>query len=468
MNLSAFFSFAALLVVGIVVVLVASSAVSSSPIPHELKLKSNNIPGCGGKGPNKYPIITAAPTLMRSCPNGKLFLGGDASLNQSFYILHVWGNATQQGTAYGTLLAKEIPESIQNMFEYVESMIMKSVPSLPAWIVDLVVTKGVPYLLDMTWNATLPWIPREYIDEIDAIAVGASGPNAAPADVAKLQRLLRGLSVFPEAIEAQCTIAAAYGKATPDNHLAHARLLDFGDAKIKDLPLVTVYHNDDAHINDELTYGWVGFVGVLTGAARVKATNTVFSLGEKVWDAGSIWTAGIFGEPWTMMTRDVLRRSSTISDSIRILATGQRTCRIWLGIGHQAHIDHSEFRIFSVDKDVFDVYTWRNFSEWPGHPTLPEVYYVNKDMQPSTNPCLGLLLKDLYGNITAELLATHVASYEQSGDIHAATFDDFAQLSFFSIMKKSFDKGSMPVNSYDRPWTKLDMAALWAEPAPSQ
>lgn len=414
------------------------------------------VDGCGGSQPNQYPVYDKAPMLIRQCKNGKLFIAGNANENQTFYVLHVWGTPAEQGRAYGTLLAREIAENYQNFFTYLEHMIEHAVKWLPAWLVDLVVQNGAPYLLELTYNATRRYTPDAYIEEIDAIAEAANFSKWA----------LRGLSQLPEAIEAQCTIIGAQGAATPDSQLAHARFLDFGSATIKNLPMLVIYHNNGA-IADEANFGWVGFTGMLTGAARVKGTNTMMSLGEKVWDAGNMWTAGIFGEAWTFVTRDMMRNSRSIGDVVRILSEAHRTCRIWLGVGHQASAQASQFRLFAVDQKVFDVYTGSNFSEWPAHPTLPNVTYVDKHMQPSNNPCLGNLLREGMGKLNAEYLATTVASFEQSGDIHAATFDDLNQIAYFSIMKKSFDTGAAPENAYDRQWTKLDMRALWAEQPPT-
>ena len=406
---------------------------------------------------NKYPVWAAPPTLKQTVPNGKLFEGGDPSTNSTFQVVHLWGTPAQQGTAYGTLLKAEVAANYANFIEYLESMASNAVHgAIPQWIVDIIVEKGAEYLLELTFNGTRVYTPQRYIDEVDAIAA-ASGFS---------QTKLRALSVFPEAIEAQCTVIGATGSATPNNGVAHARFLDFGNATIRNLPLVTVYHNNGDE-NDQMNFGWVGFTGMLTGAARVKADKSMLSLGEKVWDAGNPKTAGVNGEPWTWMTRDAMMETN-MAGVVRSLAEAKRTCRIWLGVGHQPSgtATTGSFDVFAVDKKEFNVFTWQNQSTFDGHPRIPGVAYVDKHMQPSHWPCLGNALKAGLGNITAEYLATTVAAVEQSGDIHAATWDDRAQVAYFSTMKKTWDTSNMPINSYDRPWTKLDARALFDEPSP--
>jgi len=410
---------------------------------------------CSGRK-NQFPVYTGAPVLKKTVPNGKLYEGGNPATNSTFLIAHLWGTPTEQGTAYGTLLKDQIAANYQNFLAYLEAMAEHAASFLPKWLVDLVVQNGAEWLLDLTFNATQPFTPQRYIDEVDAIAA-ASGYS---------QKLLRGLSTFPEAIEAQCTIILANGNATANGGVSHARFLDFGNATIRDLPLVVVYHNGPEE-NDQLNLGWVGFTGMLTGAARVKPGNSMMSLGEKVWDAGNMWTAGVYGEPWTWMTRDAMRQKN-MAGVLRTYAEGKRTCRIWIGVGHDT-ANGGETALMNMDAKEFNVFNWQNLtgSPWPGHPNIADVAYVDKHMQPSHNPCLGELLTAARGQLSAEYLATEVSGIEQSGDIHAATFDDRAQTVYFSTMKKTWDTGSMPINAYDRPWTKLDARALFDEAPPS-
>lgn len=63
--------------------------------------------GCGGQW-NTNPILTAAPRLLTSVPNGKLFQLD--AVSPPILVAHAWGSHYEMGLALGQMLAR--PASI--------------------------------------------------------------------------------------------------------------------------------------------------------------------------------------------------------------------------------------------------------------------------------------------------------------------------------------------------------------------
>lgn len=60
-------------------------------------------PGCGGQW-NTNPILSAAPHLLTSVPNGKLFQLD--SVTPPILVAHAWGSHYEMGLALGQMLAR--------------------------------------------------------------------------------------------------------------------------------------------------------------------------------------------------------------------------------------------------------------------------------------------------------------------------------------------------------------------------
>lgn len=402
---------------------------------------------CQGK-PSAYPVNTAPPVFVKSVTNGKRYLAGQG--NDSFHIVHVYGTPTEMGTAYGQLFAAEIPLQIQLFDEYVADMITGALPWFPSWLADLVVKYGGGFLLEFTYNLTAPFTPTRYIEELDAISA------AVGIDKWKL----RCISQFPEAIKAACTIVGANNQATSNTSnkggIAHLRGLDFGaHPKIKDYPMVAVYHPTDG-TPAIANFGWLGLTGVLTGMS-----SQTIGLGEKVWDGSSIYNGSLSGEAWTFVTRDVLR-ATNMAEALAIIKNANRTCGIHLGVGDSTT---NTFNGLEINAKQVKIFNWTSIPPYPEHPVIQDVFYWDKYGQPTSSYCLSDLLKENYGNIDAEVLTTQIAAQLQTGDIHCAAFDYTTKVAYFANARKTFDPNG-PLDAYDRQFTRLDMAALFNEPSP--
>jgi isopenicillin-N N-acyltransferase-like protein len=393
---------------------------------------------CSGTN-NSIPIWTAAPTFVSSVPNGKLYTAGSG--NDTFAVLHLWGTPYQQGFAQGTLLKSVVQQLPGMLTSYIEEIAAKKVPWLPAAIIDLVVEFGAPYLLQMTWNNTKAYAPQRYIDEMQGIA------DAAGLDVKDIQNF----NMFPEMTKAACTIVGATNKSTPSGTIHHLRALDFSvDCPMKNYPQVTVYHDPAGPVT--VNVGWTGMIGVLTGIS-----NTTLGIGEKVWINHPKGADGVVGEPWMFILRDALG-APDMGAALSIMQNAKRTCAIHVGIGDSTT---NTFHGIEMAANDFNVYSDTSL-EWPGHPLIPGVFYWDKHAQPSSDPCLGDLLQQYYGRLDAQTLAVNVAATFKTGDFHAVTFDYDGKLAYVANAQKTYvTEGHL--NAYNRQFTQLDLAALFAE-----
>jgi hypothetical protein len=267
-------------------------------------------------------------------------------------------------------------------------------------------------------------------------------------------------SQFPEAIKAACTIVGANNQATSNTSnkggIAHLRGLDFGaHPKIKDYPMVAVYHPTDG-TPAIANFGWLGLTGVLTGMS-----SQTIGLGEKVWDKSSIFNGSLSGEAWTFVTRDVLR-AKNMAEALSIIENANRTCGIHLGVGDSTT---NTFNGLEINAKQVKIFNWTSIPPYAEHPVIKDVFYWDKYGQPTSSYCLSDLLKENYGNLDAEVLTTQIAAQLQTGDIHCAAFDYDTKIAYFANARKTFDPNG-PLDAYDRQFTRLDMGALFNEPSP--
>ena len=92
-------------------------------------------------------------------------------------------------------------------------------------------------------------------------------------------------------------------------------------------------------------------------------------------------------------------------------------------------LEQNELRGIEYAAKTFVVYDDLNYtSPYPkAHPTLPGVFYLDKHVQPSDDPCLGSTLSAGYGNLTATYLYQTSAALLETGDTLLAVYDFSAQ-----------------------------------------
>jgi len=104
-----------------------------------------------------------------------------------------------------------------------------------------------------------------------------------------------------------------------------------------------------------------------------------------------------------------------------------------------------------------------DFPTWQGHPTIPDVVYVDKHVQPSTDPCLANVILDGYGTLNATYLFQEAAARLQTGDTHCAVYDYAHRFMYVSNAQPYMGKNQPQLMAYERPFVRLNMQKLFAE-----
>jgi hypothetical protein len=189
--------------------------------------------------------------------NGALYMAGPD--NARFPVMHAWGSAYEMGHAQGMLQKDELTEFAFGAYDYLISEGVSSMGAhLPPALQAIFVEKGMIALLEATVQATAPFTPQSYLDEIQGLADG----SGLPFD------MLLHLNLFPEVTKASCSFFGAWGDATATGaSVLQLRALDYvTDAPaFTNHPQVTVYHPSWLGGVAHASVAWPGVAGVLTG-----------------------------------------------------------------------------------------------------------------------------------------------------------------------------------------------------------
>ncbi len=95
----------------------------------------------------------------------------------------------------------------------------------------------------------------------------------------------------------------------------------------------------------------------------------------------------------------------------------------------------------------------------PNHDLFKNLVFINKHVQPSSEPCMNDLLHAAYGSVTGLLTLQYVTALEQTGDMHIAVMDWGADRLYVA---NAAPGGAQ--KAYDSTFVEFTMSALWAEP----
>jgi len=308
--------------------------------------------------------------------------------------------------------------------------------------------------LDFVYEAAAPFIPPRYKEMMQGIADGA---GLTYQDVTRCV-------MIPEAIKAKCSMVGAWGLAVnDDSSLVQLRALDNGErGPLQNFPTLAVFHplNPDTNHRKEnvfATLNYAGFVGSFTGWSDAQV-----GICEKYWGSAACQCKDSrFGEPWAFVLQDVLWFAQNKEEGADILRDARRTCSIFVGLGDNAT---NEFNVIEYSHENVTVFTDETYPEYPDHPRMKDVLYVDKFDQPSYDPCLAELLQAQYGNITAEYMYRTVSPVLQTGSLHVAVYDYKNQYMYFSNAgyydPEHPDQQQM---GYDRPFIRVNMKTLFED-----
>jgi len=402
--------------------------------------------------PNNNTIWEHDLVLLNTTTNGKLYLAGGT--DNPLYIVHLYGTPYDMGVAQGVLLKQQILEMYSEFWTYMEEQVDASNPLfkyIPEFLRKIIEDSGVEAALEYEALITRDFVSQSFSEEIQGLADALGLSHSFVLRVA----------MFPELIKAACSIMGAWGKATTDGGLLHLRALDWGtENPFRRFAVVHVYHPNAGNGHAFAQLGWTGLIGALTGY------SPYVGAGEKVWIHynGTDARAGI---PWTFVFRDMLQFDKSVEESISRLHNAHRTCSVFLGIG-----DHKgNFTVVEYSLDY--VINFTDSSPFPGyaptpaqHPLFTNVVYVDKHTQPSSDPCMGNVIKAYYGKIDVQSIIT-LASVLQTGDMHAAIMDYKNSLMYISLATQIVPfpaPNPDPTQpAYNRQFIKLDISKAFAE-----
>ena len=164
--------------------------------------------------------------------------------------------------------------------------------------------------------------------------------------------LMTSYEMYAAAIKAALTAretasVAAWGKATKDRRLVHARNLDWNiNAGIQNYAVVFVVRPQGKHAF--VNVAWAGFIGVLTGI-----NDQQLSIGQVGAETRDVT---LRGEPMTFLMRRVMEQAETLEQAAEIIGSARRTVGVNYVIadagnrrGIAVETTHSYARVFTDD-----------------------------------------------------------------------------------------------------------------------
>ncbi len=327
--------------------------------------------------------------------------------------------------------------------------------------------------LDLNYDITREYTPPWYDEELHGIA---DGGGVSYEDV-------RRLNLLPELIKAACSVLGAWGQSTTSSALIHLRSLDWDEkAPIAKYAAVIVYHPNASydgyaknfHRYYKQTYtsthafanfGYIGLIGSIGAYNEVSV-----GLGQKVWITTEQDITSRFGNPWTYVLRDVVQFSDSIDTALTMLLNAQRTCSVHLGLGEyhrntsMTNDDNTGFRGIEYSAKEFNVFSWRDMYNTSQHPILENVVYWDPHPQPSNHTCFGDLLVEHYGHLDAPTIIRNITSVLETGNTLNMVLDYGENAVYIAYSAPDDPQG--PIEAFNRVHTRIDMAKLFAEPAP--
>ncbi|KAK7112970.1 protein dcd1B-like [Littorina saxatilis] len=409
----------------------------------------------GNAQPNSNPIYSQAPRLVKTIGNGKHYTVGNEQ--DSFDIIHVWGSPYMMGRAHGLLMGEKAKNMVDAVWEYMENQIIDPINKtvhLQEWFLKDVADFGLDAALDLELLATKRHTGSYFFEE----AMGLS--DAAGIDYQKILRI----HMIGELTKGSCSMIGAWGSSlkTP-NSLLQLRALDWAvDGPFKDFPQVTVYHpTNSSNGHAFANFGWTGWIGSITGMnSRQMAISEIgVSFPDETFGKESR-----FGVPFTFLLRDILQFDNTLDDSIKRISDASRTCDLILGVGDGKD---RRFRGIQYSASVANFYTDSDLKpEATWHPKINDTVYYGMDwLCPGYSQVLARQLQTYHGQLTPELVATHVVPIVQTGNLLVAVYDLTKNMALLSNARASYESG--PANAYDRQYVQLNMTELFNERPPN-
>jgi isopenicillin-N N-acyltransferase like protein len=393
-----------------------------------------------------------------------------------FYVMHLYGNATERGYAHGQLFAEKIVDFVENELPqyYKQEIAGLNLGGLPKWLQNIIKSIGkgasgevakiaLGYILK-TQRKYLEASKANVFDEMSAIARGVCSkiPNTKSnacknGDATNLINTIEQVNMLPELIRMQCSMMGAWGESTAAGKLLQLRTLDFGGGPFGNRTMLIVNHPEKTSGNPAFaTVGFPAFVGAVTGFSEN------IGLCEKVDDVTKpkpVPKGSYNGQADSFVIRDVIEFAKTKEDGISILKSAHRTWPIWIGLGDYAS---QEFNAMEYTQEVVHVYNDQTLPTATNQTKYENVAYIDKHPQPSPHIDMPGLVKEYYGTMTAKNVVQNFPRMMESGDVHIALYD-FGEKQAYIAVGVTNSTGAFVRKAYESPFIQFDMSRLWSE-----
>lgn len=413
--------------------------------------------GCNGVStpgePNLNPINSDAPVFVKEVKNGKLFTMGGK--DDQISLLHVWGTPYEWGQAQAQLAGPQMRKFLDEVYSYAEDQVIDGAAN-NTWLAWIAKT-GLDVALGLSYEVTKPYIGDYVMQEIQGISDVLGVPVNDIRNVIWLGELTRGA----------CSMFGAWGEATKSRggDLLQLRALDWDvDGPFKNYPAIVVYHPSSPQYGHAwANVGFLSFTGSITGmsSSRLSISEIGVTYPDETFGPETYLAPGY---PFVFILRDILQFDNSLNEATQRIKNATRTCDLLLGVGDG---NGNNFTGFQYSPQVANAFTDTDLQptkDW--HPRVKDVVYWGMDwLCPNDNSMLSHQLSLLHGNITVENTIRDIMSYVGTGDVHVAVYDHADYAMYVAVARQ--DGGVGPLEAYKRQFTKVDLRALWAEPAPT-
>jgi hypothetical protein len=218
--------------------------------------------------------------------------GGWVEVRDNITILHVNGSHYKMGFQHGHLLQEEVQQNVRAFLHYAERYLPLS---------DLL----------SFWNISKPYVPTDYIQEIQGIADGA---NISFYDIVESIMAV-------EYLDHGCYGIAAWGPATEDGLLYHARSFDLPSA-VQDPVSGKFAHENTVLIVRNPENGSASLCPSIAGSFHTGGGMNSYgvSLGIQIcWSKDQTFE----GNPYHFRVQEVLDTAKSAEEALQILNTNR-------------------------------------------------------------------------------------------------------------------------------------------------
>ncbi len=239
--------------------------------------------GCASPQAPRGPILATVPL-------------GRMAWVDAFPVLYLSGSPYEIGYQHGSMLRPRVRESVANASAFIRREV--KIPLVGGWMARR--------KLQQAWRQLAPFVPRDYLEEMEGLSDGAGIPLAT----------LQQIHALPELMATTCASFAAFGKATADGRLIQIRNLDWAiQSGVQRYAAIFVVR--PAGKRAFVSLGWLGFAGVITGMNEEGIS--VAEIGSETVDAS------MEGVPMPFLLRRVLDTAEDLEKAAEIIRDSPRT-----------------------------------------------------------------------------------------------------------------------------------------------